>query len=138
MKHFQVPQDVTVRPLKAMLQDQPAAKGERWSFLKFATFIWLEDARPYTTSMADGTKSFSIVKQRRWIKVIAKFEDAKPGDWMSLDDEDYVALRAVVETPGRSFPAAVMIACMPFSEVVLEAVSELPAIVNGAPVHAVD
>jgi hypothetical protein len=132
MRHFQVPQDVTVRPLKAIQIDQPAARGEMWSFLKFATLIWLEDTRAYMVAAPDGTKTFSIVKQRRWIKVIDKFEAAKPGDWMSLDDEDYVALRAVVETPGRSFPAAVMIACMPFSEVVLEAVSELPAIVNGA------
>ena len=57
-------------------------------------------------------------------------------DWISLDDEDYEALKTVVETPSRSLTAALMIACMPFSEAVLSAVDELPAIVNGAAVRA--
>ena len=136
MKHFQVPQDAPVKPLKAILQDQPSARGELWSFLKFATLIWLEDTRGYTVVGPDGAKAFSIVKQRRWIKVIDKFEAAKPGDWISLDDADYETLKTVVEAPGRSFPAAIMIACMPFSEVVLEAMSELPAHVNGVTARA--
>ena len=134
MKHFQVPQDVQVRPLKVMAQD--GAKGEQWSFLKFATFVWLEDTRGYTVIGPDGAKGFSIVKQRRWIKVIDKFEAARAGDWISLDDEDYAALKPIVESPGRACPAATMIACMPFSEAVLSAVDELPAIVNGAAVRA--
>ena len=136
MKHFQVPQDAPVKPLKAILQDQPSARGELWSFLKFATLIWLEDTRGYTVVGPDGAKAFSIVKQRRWIKVIDKFEAARAGDWISLDDEDYAVLKPIVESPGRAFPAAVMIACMPFSEAVLSAVDELPAIVNGAAVRA--
>ena len=135
MRHFQVPEDVVVKPLKAILQDQPQAKGERWSFLKFATLIWLEDPRGYSVATPEG-KAFSIGRQRRWIKVIDKFEAAKVHDWISLDDEDYEALKTVVETPSRSLTAALMIACMPFSEVVLAAVSELPAIVNGVATRA--
>jgi hypothetical protein len=134
MKHFQVPSEITIKPWIAQVIEQPNVKPEKMSFLKFATFIWLEDSRPYAS---DDGRGFSVVKQRRWIKVIDKFEAAKPGDWISLDDQDYVALKAVVEAPNRLFPStATMMSCLPFSEVVLTAVDELPAVVNGAQASA--
>src|ERR1700684_2703687 len=130
MKHFQVPFPVKTKPLKAMKDGPAPAVAVEWVFLKVATLLWLEDTRP--TQTPDG-KGFSIVKQRRWIKVIDAFEAAEAGDWISLDDEDYQALKEVVEAPARSFAAADMIAGMPFSAAVLAAVDQLPAThTNGA------
>ena len=130
MKHFQVPYPVKGRPLKAATDPNlPPPPAMEWTFLRAATLLWLEDTRP--TQTPDG-KGFSIVKQRRWIKVIDKFEAASAGDWISLDDEDYAALKIVVESPSRSFAAADMIATMPFADAILAAVDELPAThVNG-------
>lgn len=131
MKHFQVPYPVKGKPLKASIDPNlPTPPAVEWTFIRAATLLWLEDTRP--TQTPDG-KGFSIVKQRRWIKVIDKFEAAEAGDWISLDDEDYAALKQVVECPARAFAAADMRSCIAFSDAVLAAVDELPTThVNGA------
>lgn len=119
-KFFQVPQDIEVRPWKAM---DVTVTGEKVSFLKYATFSWLDDPRAYT----DGQQG-SIVKMKRWQKVIEKFEAAKPGDFLELEDQDWTTLKKLVEAPGRFFPTPVVMACMAFSDAVLNAKDEKPAL----------
>lgn len=124
-RHIQVPHACAeVAPWAAVLETDPNAKPEKISFSRFSTFIWLDDARGYSDD-----KGMSVVKLRRWQKLIDKFEAAKPGDWISLDDEDYDALRRIVENPQRGFQAGntqIMLACMPYVDAVLDAVTELP------------
>jgi hypothetical protein len=127
MKHFRIPEDIHISPWPAVLATNPAAKPERMSFHKFASFVWLDDQRAYTDARGEG----SIVKMRRWGRVIGVFESGKPGAWVSLDDEDFTALKKIVEAPTRFFPVPITIACLAFSDAVLAAVDELPVVVNG-------
>ncbi len=120
-KSFQVPEAIVVRPWAAADQ---SVRPEIKTFLQFATYIWLDDP----SAITDAQSKFSVVKQHRWSAVIGKFEATKPGNWITLEDEDYVVLRKIVEAPSRVFPGNnVMMACLPFSDVVLSAVSQIPA-----------
>lgn len=138
MKHFQVPASAAeLVPPKAVLEKDPAAKVATFSFREFSTFIWLEDPRAYT-SEHDGKQS--VVKLRRWQKVIDAFEAAEPGDWISLEDEDYATLKTIVEAPQRQFQVGhtrIALACMPFVDAVLGAKNEKPAVVAEKAIEAV-
>jgi|SRR5580693_879647 hypothetical protein len=132
MKSFQVPFDMAIAPRKAELELDPAAKGERCSFRKFATFIWLDDPRAYTEGEGPLAK-IVFSKQVRWAKVCEKFESALPSEWITLDDQDFETLKKIVESPSRQFQTAtgpavhLHLACVPFSEAVLGAVEQIPA-----------
>lgn len=119
-KSFQVPADITVAPLAG---SAPDARPEVYSFLKFARHIWLDDPRAFTSQ-----GQMSVLRMRQWHAVIDRFEASKVGDWITLDEGDYAALKVIVEAPMRSFPSAhAMIACLPFSDAVLDAVDTIPA-----------
>jgi hypothetical protein len=125
MKHFQVPQEVVlVKPWAAILAQDPSAKPEPIPFLRWATFMWLDDTRAYM----DG-QTQSVMRLRRWQKVIDKFEIAAPGEWVSLDDQDYATLRMIVEAPARVFQqnnTMIALACLPYTDAVLDAKDTLP------------
>jgi hypothetical protein len=123
-KSFQVPfEPIVVKPWAALLEENPEAKPEPLSFRKFSTFIWLDDARAIT----DDAGKQSVVKLRRWLAVVAKFERAKPGDWITLEDEDYATLKKIVEAPIRSFQGtSAAMACLPYTDLVLSAVDKIP------------
>lgn len=126
-KSFQVPfEAVLVKPWAAVLEATPDAKPEPMPFLKFATFIWLDDPRGYS----DDLGKQSIVKMRRWLAVVARFESSKPGEWITLEDDDYATLKKIVESPTRSFGTPAMMSCLPFSDIVLNAVDKVPAVVG--------
>lgn len=120
-KSFQVPAPIVVKPFDP---SDSGSKPETVTFLKFATFIWLDDPNAYT----DAQGRSSIVKQRRWLGVIGKFEAAQPGDWITLEDDDYLTLRTIVEAPTRRYAnGRITMACLPFSDAVLDAVEKIPA-----------
>lgn len=131
MRHIQIPYDVEIKPWKIVLDANPDAKPEKMSFLRYATFMWIDDPR----SWIDEAGKQSVVKLRRWQKVIDKFEAAKPGEYVALDDEDYAVLVKIVESPAKVFqgaPTQVALACLPFIDAVVNAVEELPSVVaNG-------
>ena len=119
-KSFQVPQPVIIKPWASSAPDVAPVVA---TFLAFATFTWLEDPRGLT----DAQGKSSIVQQNRWFALIDKFEAAKVGDWITLEDADYVALRKIVESPARAFEGVRgMRACVSFSDVVLKAVDKIP------------
>jgi hypothetical protein len=120
-KSFQVPFAlITVKPRSV---DHPDAKPEPISFLRYATHCWLDDMRAWSDEQGKG----SIVKMHRWQKVIERFEAAKQGDWITLDDADYAILKGIVEKPMRFFPSAhATLECLPYSDAVLDAKDELP------------
>lgn len=128
MKHIQVPFEVvTVKPWATILEQLPDAKPEAITFLRWATFMWLDDPRGFTSD----TGAQSIIKMRRWQKVIDKFEVAKPGQYISLDDDDYETLKKIVESPARVFQqntTQVTLSCLLYVDAVLNAVSELPVV----------
>ena len=125
-KSFQVPESVLVQPWAAAF-DPPAPL--RLTFLVFATTVWLDDAQ----ACLDPQGKFSLVKQRRWFDVITQFETTKPGDWITLEDQDYATLRRIVEAPQKGFPSLrTMQAGLPFSDVVLGAVDKVPEVFTGA------
>lgn len=132
MRHFQVPfEAVEVKPWAAILAANPDAKPGKVSFREWASLIWLDDPRAYTNERGEQ----SIVKLRRWQKVIDLFELAKPGDWISLEDDDYEALKKIVESPTRAFAqnaTLIALACMPYTDAVLDAKKEKPAAVVAA------
>lgn len=121
-KHFQVPFNLI--EIKPRSVDPVNMASEKISFLRFATLCWLDDARAYSNERGEG----SIMKMRRWQKVIDKFEAAKQGDWISLEDEDYAVLKKIVESPVRQFSTPAMLACMPYADAVLDAKNELPVV----------
>jgi hypothetical protein len=123
-------ESVSVKPWKAITDVVPDAKPETISFLRWVTFIVLDDPRAFT----DGQQQ-SVVKMRRWAKVIDAFESSKPGEYIPVDDQDYATLKLIVENPQRAFQNGVVqitLACMPYVDAILEAKSELPAVVNQA------
>jgi hypothetical protein len=132
-KYFQVPHAAAmIKPWKTILDIDPEAKPEPMSFLRFATMIWLNDPRAITE---EGKTTQSVLRIRKWSKVIDAFEAAKPGDWITMSDEDFEVLKRIVEHPQHAFQMnnmATMLACMPFVDAVLAAKDELPAVVNGA------
>jgi hypothetical protein len=116
-KSFQVPEPIIIR---ARISSE---KSVIQSFLEFAMFVWLDDPAAYS----DANGKSSIVAQKRWQKVIEKFETTKPGDWITLEDQDYVSLKRVVEAPTRKFvDSRITMACIPFSDAVLGAVDKIP------------
>ena len=121
MKCFQVPADVVVTPWSSTLAVNPNAKPESLSFVRYALTVWLEDRRAYTQE-----QTFSLVKQKRWLAVIAKFQAAAVGDWIAVDDEDYAVLKTIVERPTSAMPMAHSMAAIPFSDAVLAAVDTIP------------
>lgn len=126
-KSFQVPfEPILIKPWAAVLESTPDAKPEPMPFLKFATYIWLDDPRAYTGP--DGKQS--IVRLRRWLAVVAIFEGCKQGAWLTLEDDDYQTLKSIVESPTRSFGTPAMMSCLPFSDVILNAVDKIPAVVG--------
>ena len=130
MMHIQVPYDVEVKPWAAILSTMPDAQPQKLSFLTYATATWLDDERAWIND--DGKQS--VVKLRRWGKVIDAFEKTKPGQWISMDDEDYGTLKRIVESPKKVFtqaPTQIALAAIPFVDAVLEAKHELPAILDG-------
>jgi|HubBroStandDraft_2_1064218.scaffolds.fasta_scaffold05875_5 hypothetical protein len=121
-KSFQVPETVPVASWVAGDANN-VAKPKTLTFLEFATTVWLDDPQ----ACVDAQGKSSLVKQNRWFGVIGKFERAKPGDWITLDDEDYVTLVKIVRSPTRIFPSIrTMQAGAPFSEIVLQAVDQIP------------
>ena len=117
-KSFQVPEAIVIKA--RFSTEQPITK----SFLEFATFVWLDDPAAYAGGM---------VAQHRWAAVIAKFEAAKVGDWITLEDQDYVSLKKVVEAPTRKFAdSRITMGCIPFSDVVLGAVDKVPEVFTAA------
>lgn len=121
MKCFQVPADVVVTPWASTLAANPSAKPESLSFVRYALTVWLDDRRAYTQE-----QTFSLVKQKRWLAVIAKFQAAAVGDWIAVDDEDYAVLKTIVERPTSAMPMAHSMAAIPFSDAVLAAVDTIP------------
>ena len=124
MKYFQVPVTVVVKPPPELLKVKPDIMPDPFPFAHWADFMWLDDARAYVS----GTEP-SVVKLRRWAKVIEAFEVAKPGDWISLEDQDYATLTKIVESPQKIFQhnhTRIAIACLPYVDAVLGAKNELP------------
>jgi hypothetical protein len=120
-KSFQVPEPVTV---PAWAAENSSAKPATLTFLVFATTCWLNDPQ----AILDAQGKPNLVKQKRWFKVIDLFEASKPGDWITLDDEDYATLVKIVQAPATVYPSLrVMQAALPFSEAVLQARKDLPA-----------
>jgi hypothetical protein len=124
-KSFQVPfEPCMVNPWASGLAVTPNATPSPMPFLRFAEEIWLKDPR----GGLDKDNNGSLVSQRRWFNVIAKFQAAKPGYWITLDDEDFAVLKKIVESPKRSFQdLEVTMACIPYSDAVLAAVDAKPA-----------
>jgi len=127
MRHFQVPQTITIHappdiePLQPCLKcgfQMPLPREEKLTFRKFATICWLNDRR----AVAGG-----FTKQVRWASVIQAFTEALPGAWISLEDEDYATLKAIVEAPEQFLPPLQAAQCLPFSQAVLGAIDKLPA-----------
>ena len=127
MRHIQHPQDIYVKPWTAILAMEPNAKPEKMSFLRYASTIWLDDQR----ALLDDKNHVSLIRTRRWQKVLDAFENSKPGEWISLEDEDYKTLQKIVESPAKLVSVPLTLGCIAFSEAVLQAPSELPATVNG-------
>ena len=125
MRYIQVPLDIEVPLLSAFLAANPDQKPSKFSFLKFATFCWLEDQR----AISEGDK-MSNTKLRRWAKVIEKFEACLPGKYIELEDEDWKTLEAISKSPLARFGVTVMIACTPFVDAVLDARTERPSVVS--------
>src|SRR5271166_2109103 len=121
MKCFQVPADVTVTPWGSALANNPNAKPETLTFITYALTVWLVDRRAYAQD-----QSFSLIKQKRWLAVIGKFQAAKVGDWIVLEDEDYAMLKTIVDKPANSMSMATTMAAIPFSDAVLAAVDKVP------------
>jgi hypothetical protein len=122
-KSFQVPEPIIIR---ARIGTERSVVQ---SFFEFATFVWLDDPAAYS----DANGKSSIVAQQRWQKVIEKFEATKPGDWITLEDQDYVSLKKVVEFPTRKFvDSRITMACIPFSLAVLGAVDKIPEVLMAA------
>ena len=127
-KSFSVPESVVV-PSWAAGDGNNVAKPKMLSFLEYATTVWLDDPQAFI----DAQGKSSHVKQNRWFGVIDKFERAKPGDWITLDDEDYATLVKIIKSPGRMFPSVrTMHAGAPFANVVLKAIDEIPAALTAA------
>lgn len=126
MRNIKVPADVTVQPTPEDQRKFEAARAaggsavaqphEVYSFKRFAFAVWLEDTRASTAG-----DRFSLAMQRRWGKVIDKFEAACAGDTISLDDQDWSTLCKIVETPSAMVAPSAMRQLFVFSDAVLEA-----------------
>ena len=114
MRYIRVPPTITVTP-PALGKDVPAP--EVVSFAHFAMVCWLDDDR----AIAGG-----FVKQVRWSRVIESVQAAAPGSTLALEDEDYAALKVIVEAPARRLLPSAMVQLLPFSYAVLEAPDKQP------------
>jgi hypothetical protein len=131
MRYIQVPADVTL-PLAPEVQrqiDVERAAGrpvvtpalEVFSVKRFAFTMWLEDPR----AMMSGDR-FSLAMQRRWGKVIDKFEVASAGDTIMVDDQDWTVLCKIVEAPQAIVTPSAMRHLFVFSDAVIEASETAP------------
>ena len=104
-KTITVPADVTL------------ADGTVKTFSVFAAEVWLEDSR----AIKVGANA-SLLKMRRWLDVVAKFDGVVSGDEITLDDQDYAVLKEIVEAPERWYqPVTTALRLLPFSDAVLDA-----------------
>jgi hypothetical protein len=126
MKYIHHPYDIEVKPWAEILRANPQAAPEKVSFMRWLTFIVLDDPRGLLNEKGEQ----SILQMRRWQKLIEKFEASKPGEFIAIDDQDYDVLTKIVNTPSRSFQnaTAITLACLTFVDAVLGAPSEIPAV----------
>jgi hypothetical protein len=128
MRYIQAPDDITVFPpkhIQEQIRDSGGeVKGARQTFRAYAFDVWLDDNRAIEGGFS---------KQVRWSKVIDSFqENAVPGRWISMEDEDWNMLKGIVEKPSRALPPHITVQLMAFSRAVLEATDAIPSVLTPA------
>jgi hypothetical protein len=87
MRYVVIPKSISVFHPKTK---EPLTEPDK-SFIDFAHDVWFNDPRAAETGP---------VKLRRWMRVVEKFEKyCKPGDVVTLEDEDWRFLKTIVENP---------------------------------------
>ena len=118
-----VPHDIEIKPFLGAAP--PGAKPERLSFAVFAAAVWLEDERGL---QVDGKQS--VVQTARWLGLAHALSRAKGGDVLELEEEDWLVLAAIVESPLRGFRVGdvlIKTAALPHSRAVIDAKTAPPA-----------
>ncbi len=83
MHYVQIPHDIQVK-------DRKTGTVTPLSFVTYANLIWLDDTR-WETPKANLA---------RLMRVVAEIDRAAPGEWMLLEDQDWLILKDIIEKPG--------------------------------------
>lgn len=79
-------------------------------FLAFLEAIVFDDRRATTT----------YASTVRWRAVVSMFRNSRVGDWIAVEDQDWVVLDTILQAPDRHFNNALMaVQLLPFYEAVI-------------------
>ena len=117
MKYVHVKDDIQVMLHGNPTTEKDGSVSPPWSFGRYLDVIVLPDP-----AMGAGYK---VLKACRIVE--EQFRDAKPGDWVGVENEHWGMLKQAIENPqGGGVHPGVLWGFLPFMDSILEAKSEKP------------
>lgn len=130
MRFVIVPENITPmnlatgKPLVIGLGSKDNASDEPWTFHRYLSVLVFDDQK-----LGDGRKSAKAVK-----RVHKLFKDAKPGDVVQVESEDWDKVKAVIEEPSIKQAGSLTAQFVDFMDAWCDAKEEAPKVdkPNGA------